>query len=60
MNLGISFAPLVPAYAIWAAIGVAVVISALLLLTRGRGALVRAVAMALMILAIANPSLTRE
>ncbi|HEU5020188.1 MAG TPA: hypothetical protein VFT69_19675 [Pseudolabrys sp.] len=60
MNLGVSFAPLVPAYAIWAAIGVAVAISALLLLTRGRGALVRAVAMALMILALANPSLTRE
>lgn len=60
LNLGVSFAPLVPDYVIWAAIGVAVAISALLLLTRGRGALVRAVAMALMILALANPSLTRQ
>ena len=60
MNLGVSFAPLVPAYVVWTAFGVAIVISLLLLFTRGRGAVVRAIAMGLMILALANPSLTRE
>ncbi|MDI3470803.1 MAG: hypothetical protein OJF62_002866 [Pseudolabrys sp.] len=60
MNLGVSFAPLLPAYAVWTAFGVAVVLSALLLFARSRGALVRAVAMALMVLALANPSVTRE
>ena len=60
MNLGVSFAPLVPAYVVWTAFAVAIVISVLLLLTRGRGAVVRAIAMGLMILALANPSLTRE
>jgi len=60
MNLGVSFAPLVPDYVVWAAAGVAVVIAALLLLARSRGAAVRAIALALMVLALANPSLTRE
>ncbi len=60
LNLGVSFAPLVPAYVVWTAFAVAIVISVLLLLTRGRGAVVRAIAMGLMILALANPSLTRE
>ena len=60
MNLGVSFAPLVPDYVVWAAFGAAVLISALLLLARSRGAFLRAVALALMVLALANPSLTRE
>ena len=60
MNLGVSFAPLVPAYVVWAAFGAAVLISVLLLLARSRGAPVRALALALMVLALANPSLTRE
>jgi hypothetical protein len=60
MNLGVAFAPLLPAYAVWAAFGVAVVISALLLIARSRGAVIRAIALALMVLALANPSLTRE
>ena len=60
MNFGVSFAPLVPDYVVWAAFGVAVLISALLLLARSRGAPMRAVALALMVLALANPSLTRE
>ena len=60
MNLGVSFAPLVSDYVVWAAFGVAVLISALLLLARSRGAPMRAVALALMVLALANPSLTRE
>jgi hypothetical protein len=60
MNLGVSFAPLVPAYMVWAAFGVAALISILLLLARSRGASIRAVALALFVLALANPSLTRE
>jgi hypothetical protein len=60
MNLGVAFAPLVPAYLVWAAFGVAVAISILLLIVRSRGAAVRAMALALMVLALANPSFTRE
>src|SRR5687767_13034283 len=60
MTFGIAFAPLVPAYVLWAAVGVVVVVAALLLLVRSRGALVRAGALALLLLALANPSFTRE
>jgi hypothetical protein len=60
MNLGVSFTPLLPATLVWAAFAAAVLMSALLLLTRSRGALLRAIALALMVLALANPSLTRE
>jgi hypothetical protein len=59
-NLGISFAPLVPAYIVWAAAAVAFAISLLLVLSRTRGALVRSTAIALFLLALANPSITRE
>jgi len=60
MNLGISFAPLVPDYVIWAGLVVALLISGLLLTARSRGAAARAAALVLMVLALANPSLTRE
>jgi len=60
MNLGISFAPLVPDYVVWAALAAAILIAGLLLLARSRGAIVRAGALMLMVLALANPSLTRE
>jgi hypothetical protein len=60
MNLGVSFAPLVPQYVVWAAFGVAVLMSILLLVARSRGAAVRAVALGLLVLALANPSFTRE
>ncbi|HEY5278288.1 MAG TPA: hypothetical protein VIJ67_00910 [Pseudolabrys sp.] len=60
MNLGVSFAPLVPDYVVWAAFGASVLISALLLLARSRGAVLRATALGLMVLALANPSFTRE
>ena len=60
MNLGISFAPLVPSYVVWAAFAVAALISIALLLARSRGAPLRALALALMVLTLANPSLTRE
>jgi hypothetical protein len=60
MNLGISFAPLAPAYVLWTAGAIALAIAALLFLVRSRGAAVRAVALALAVLALANPSLTKE
>ena len=60
MNLGVAFAPLVPAYVVWAAFAAAALISALLLIARSRGAVIRAIALALMVLALANPSFTRE
>src|SRR5499427_2601780 len=55
-----SFAPLVPAYLVWVAFAVALLISAILLIVRSRGAPLRAAALGLMVLALANPSLTRE
>ena len=60
MNLGISFAPLLPSYVVWAAFGVAAAIAVLLVLVRSPGALVRTAALALLVLALTNPSLTRE
>jgi hypothetical protein len=60
MNLGVSFAPLVPHFVIWTAVAVVFVIAALLMLTRSRGAPIRAVALALLVLALANPSFTQE
>ncbi len=60
MNFGIAFAPLVPAYVLWAAGIVALLVTALLLFIRSRGALVRGIALALLVLALANPSFTRE
>jgi hypothetical protein len=60
VNLGVSFAPLVPATVVWAAFGVSFLIAVILLLTRSRAALLRSIAFALMVLALANPSLTRE
>src|SRR3974390_2640473 len=60
MNLGIAFAPRVPAYVVWAALAATALISMLLLVARNRGAPIRVLAMTLMALALANPSLTRE
>src|ERR1700741_526832 len=60
MNYGIAFTPLVPSMVLWVAIAAIVVIAALLLLARARGAAVRVAALALIVLALANPSFTRE
>ena len=49
-----------PAYVVWAAFGAAFLISIVLLLARSRGAPMRALALGLMVLALANPSFTRE
>jgi hypothetical protein len=60
LNLGIAFAPLVPSYVLWTAAAIALALAALLLVARSRGALMRMAALALLVLALANPSFTRE
>jgi len=60
MNYGIAFTPLVPSIVLWVALAAIVVIAGLLLLARARGAAVRVAALALFLLALANPSFTRE
>jgi hypothetical protein len=60
MNYGIAFTPLVPPLVLWLALGAIVVIAALLLLGRSRGAAIRVAALALIALALANPSFTSE
>ena len=60
MQYGIAFTPLVPAIVLWIALAAIAVIGVLLLLGRSRGAAVRVFALALLLLALANPSFTRE
>jgi hypothetical protein len=60
MQYGIAFTPLVPSLVLWIALAAIVVIAALLLIGRARGAAVRVAALALILLALANPSFTRE
>ena len=60
MNFGIAFAPLVSAQFLWAAAAAAVILALLLFVSRSRGATIRAVALGLVVLALANPSFTRE
>jgi hypothetical protein len=60
MNYGIAFTPLVPSLVLWIAGAAIIVIAALLLFARARGAAVRVTALALIVLALANPSFTRE
>ena len=60
MNYGITFAPLVPTIVLWTALVAAGVITALLLLGRPRGVFLRILALVLILLALANPSFTRE
>src|SRR3979409_2509894 len=60
LGFGIAFSPLVPDAVLWAAVAVAAGIVILLFVGRTRGVAVRALALALMVAALANPSLTRE
>src|ERR1039457_5480614 len=60
MQYGIAFTPLVPSLVLWLALAVIVAIAGLLLLTRARGAAIRVTALALVLLALVNPSFTRE
>lgn len=60
MQYGIAFAPLVPTLVLWIGLAAIVVIAVVLLITRARGGAMRALALALILLALANPSFTRE
>ncbi len=60
MNFGVAFAPLVGMPVLWAAVAAAVILSLLLLVSRNHGAVGRSLALALIVLALFNPSLTRE
>ncbi len=60
MQYGIAFAPLVPPLFLWVGLAAIVVIAVLLVVARSRGAAVRVAALALILLALANPSFTRE
>ncbi|TMJ28823.1 MAG: hypothetical protein E6G96_11135 [Alphaproteobacteria bacterium] len=59
-SLGVSFAPLIPDYLLWAAVAVASAIAILIVVGRSRGAVARILALTLFVLALANPSITRE
>ena len=60
MQYGIAFTPLVPLLVLWIALAAIAVIAVLLVLSRPRGAAIRVAALALLALALANPSFTRE
>jgi hypothetical protein len=60
MSFGIAFAPLVPDYVLWLAGAIAFALVLMLYFVRSRGWGVRAVALLLAVLALANPSFTRE
>ncbi len=59
-NWSLDFAPMLPLPLYWAAVAVAVILVALLLLRRSRGAVMRAVALGALIFALANPTLRQE
>ncbi len=60
LQYGIAFAPLVSVAVLWVALAAIAVIALVLLLGRSRGAWVRIAALALILLALSNPSFTRE
>jgi hypothetical protein len=60
VNLGVAFAPLVSAQILWLGAAVAAILALLLFVSRSRGATIRALALGLIVLALANPSFTRE
>src|SRR5258705_5332619 len=60
MNFGISFAPLVPETIVWVALAIGCVLAAMLVFANARGKWMRIVAMTLFVLALGNPSITRE
>ena len=60
MNWSIDFSPLVPLALLWAAAAAAIALVALMAVRRQRGAPFRALALAALIAALANPSLREE
>ena len=59
-NWSIDFSPMVPPPLFWAGAVLAAVLVALLLFRRSRGALLRALSLAALLLALANPTLRQE
>jgi hypothetical protein len=60
MNYGIAFTPLIPSLVLWIALAAISVVAVLLLVGRARGVWLRLLALGLLLLALANPSFTRE
>jgi hypothetical protein len=60
VNIGVAFAPLVGMQILWAVIAAAILFAVVLFASHSRGAAVRTLALALIALALANPSFTRE
>src|SRR4030088_1136177 len=60
MQYSIAFTPLVPTLVLWLGVAGIPGLAALLLRSRARGAAVRVTTLALILLALANPSFTRE
>jgi hypothetical protein len=60
LGYGIAFSPLVPQIFLWIALAAAIAVATLLLVARTRGSVLRTIALALVVFALANPSLTRE
>ncbi|MBX3521340.1 MAG: hypothetical protein KF835_15115 [Xanthobacteraceae bacterium] len=60
MNLGVAFEPLISLPLLAAAAVIAVLVAGLLFFSRSRGAALRTLALALGVIALANPSLTKE
>jgi hypothetical protein len=58
--LSISFSPLIPPYALWAVALVAALFALIAVMSRGPVAILRAVALGLVLLALANPALVQE
>ena len=59
-NWSIDFSPMVPSVLFWSGAVLAAVLVALLLLRRSRGALLRALSLAALLLALSNPTLRQE
>ena len=60
MSWSIDFAPVLPAPLFWGAVAIAIVLVGYLLVRRSRGAVLRALALAALIAALANPTLREE
>jgi hypothetical protein len=59
-NWSIDFSPMVPGPVFWAGVALAAVLVVMLLIRRSRGALLRALSLAALLLALANPTLRQE
>jgi hypothetical protein len=60
MSWSIDIAPMLPPHLFWGAVALAIVLVAVLFFRRTRGALLRAVALAALLAALANPTLRQE